>query len=1104
MPSDSDGGGTPAPTPTTPGRGGGNNRRNRGHGGRGGRGRGGGRGPPQRPRFTGEDSAMQGHTFDVRSESKSDQFLKTQKFLANYVGRKYTENAAEFVHAVKELELDDPEEPDEPDEEFETPTAIQIKKWEAAYKRYKKKLEAYRNFKATLYSLVIGQCSPALQEKLRAHNDFEGAHMNGVELLKIIRTLTHSFEDIKELSDSVVTARMRFYGFRQRPGQPLQEYYEQFLGQVEMLEQAGVTLIDEALAMQEATRNQRAEPSNADVQAAKQRALATHFIIGARRDLYGDFLGQMRNDYLSNQDIYPKTLQEAYAVLENRVHIGPRFVPQYDATAFATHGEESDLAGIRCYNCQEMGHYANDCTNPHRTRAQGPASGDNEEEATQMLMSGVEGATSESPQFSFSQAHGRNIPATWILLDNQSTVDIFKNKALLSNIREVQGTMTVHCNAGTRVTKMQGDLPGYGTVWYDPKGIANILSLRQVRKKYHVQYDSGKDDAFLVTKPDGKQFRFMQSTGGLYVLDTADSSGVVLVNTVADNTTRYTNADYSRAKQARELQIKIGRPSTKQFLKIIDRNLLKNCPVSRADVLAAEDIFGPDVGSLKGKTVRRKPHRVRPVFSNLPTEVMARYKDVTLTADVMFVNEIPFLVTKSRNIHLGTVSALENRSSATLMKAIRPVLNIYRRGGFTVRTMLMDGEFIPIRGELATLGVALNETGRDEHVGDIERYIRTVKERCRSVYCMLPFKQIPGRMLIELVKYSVFWLNSFPHERGISDTLSPRAIVCGQSSVDCQRHCKYEFGQYVQAHEQHDNTIDNKRTVGAIALRPTGNDQGNYFFLSLLTGRVLNRTHATKLPMPGEVIERVHLLAQRQNAQPGLVFADREHVPLDGADDDGDVLFDVDDDDDPYYPTDDYDDDSVDSGVYEAENYHDGIADVEAYPPPEGAGGIEGVENNNYENNNYENENNNYENENENDGNFGNENENENDANENENENDRNEEQIDDGNVENEEIEIELEDDGGNQHNEMNNMPAIIEQDESDNEDGVGHEAGNDETDEEEVEDEGVDPVEQGVEDEEVEDEEMGMIEQNNNESATGDDDDDNNNDIPEIGRAHV
>jgi len=63
------------------------------------------------------------------------------------------------------------------------------------------------------------------------------------------------------------------------------------------------------------------------------------------------------------------------------------------------------------------------------------------------------------------------------------------------------------------------------------------------------------------------------------------------------------------------------------------------------------------------------------------------------------------------------------------------------------------------------------------------------------------------------------------------------------------------------------------RTVGAIALRPTGNHQGGHFFFSLSTGRVLNRSHWTVLPMPTDVIDRVHKMSRRDETEVTLYFA---------------------------------------------------------------------------------------------------------------------------------------------------------------------------------------------------------------------------------------
>jgi hypothetical protein len=138
--------------------------------------------------------------------------------------------------------------------------------------------------------------------------------------------------------------------------------------------------------------------------------------------------------------------------------------------------------------------------------------------------------------------------------------------------------------------------------------------------------------------------------------------------------------------------------------------------------------------------------------------------------------------------------------------------------------MQMDGQFKEITGDLADIGITLNTVARGEHIQEAERYIRTIKERARCVYNILPFTNIPGRMVAGLIYYCVFWLNSFPARHGVSDALSPRAIVSG-SHIDFNKHCKLEFGAYVQAHKEHDNTMATQ-TTGAIALCPTGNAQG--------------------------------------------------------------------------------------------------------------------------------------------------------------------------------------------------------------------------------------------------------------------------------------
>ena len=114
--------------------------------------------------------------------------------------------------------------------------------------------------------------------------------------------------------------------------------------------------------------------------------------------------------------------------------------------------------------------------------------------------------------------------------------------------------------------------------------------------------------------------------------------------------------------------------------------------------------------------------------------------------------------------------------------------------------------------------------------------------------------------------------------------MSPRAIMTGKR-ITYDKHCKLEFGTYVQTHKKHNNSMDS-RTSGAIALRPSGNEQGGHYFLSLHTGKRILRNNWTVLPMPNDVVDAIHRLAAASKQARGIKFMDRDSNILTDADKD--------------------------------------------------------------------------------------------------------------------------------------------------------------------------------------------------------------------------
>ncbi len=91
----------------------------------------------------------------------------------------------------------------------------------------------------------------------------------------------------------------------------------------------------------------------------------------------------------------------------------------------------------------------------------------------------------------------------------------------------------------------------------------------------------------------------------------------------------------------------IGNPSKKDFRGMVSNHLVTNCPLTHANITNACQIFGPDLASIRRKTVWRTPEPVVVDYVANPRILMDRIGIVTLAADIFFVDGTALLITLS-------------------------------------------------------------------------------------------------------------------------------------------------------------------------------------------------------------------------------------------------------------------------------------------------------------------------------------------------------------------------------------------------------------------------------------------------------------------------
>jgi len=813
-----------------------------------------------------------------------------------------------------------------------------------AWRSHRETTESLKKSRGKVYSLLLGQCTQVLVDKMKQDTDWVAISesFDPTLLFKLIEKFVLKQSDNQYATAVLIAEQLSILTFRQDDHLGNASYYDRFTTRVEVARQAGVCYYSPALLEDKATQLKLGgydtlaiDVKKTVIDLVEQEYLAYLFLNNSNAKLHSQLKKDVANDYSKgNTEAYPTdihkalTLMNEYKPLKLNTPTDPA-----QGTAFATKGSETKkksskgaAAGGKYLKAAEWNALSSE-EQQKIIESRSKSKGDDDDKSTsssksikslsktlksleksnrklKKSVSALQKCNEDGEESSISSSEGsnhfqmdldlleernpkivlalkssknvdldlRNV----LLLDNQSTFDLCCNKKFTSQITKATNALTMTSNGGgLRITE-KCKIPGYRyPVWYSKKAITNIICLKNLIKCYRVTYDSEVDTTFVVHRsasglPD---LLFEMHPCGLHVCYPKKMGQFGFVQTVQDNMKLFSKRQLAGAHRARELHERLLCPSTSDYRAIVSAGGVPGSDVTLDDVKAAEVIWGRSVLKMKGNMTRKNGKRMTQSIVKVPTELIKLHKNVELAIDCFFVNKHTFFTTISTKICFTTITHLTKRNKEDIWVALLATYKMYLMRGFRIVVVKGDQEFASISDLVAGLPTMprLDWAAASQHCGLIERNIRFLKEKIRSLRHSVPFERVPGIMVVRMVLHVVKFVNGFPRRGG------PKLYSPGEIMTDRRLHAddlRLGFGTYCQVaeHVEPRNSLA-PRTRAAISLGNSGNLSGGQVFLALDTGHTITRHQWVELPMPPAVIARVNVLGK---AEPSiLTFTDR-------------------------------------------------------------------------------------------------------------------------------------------------------------------------------------------------------------------------------------
>jgi hypothetical protein len=194
---------------------------------------------PTKKEFVTKVLGLKSHTFDIGNAKYAAKYKKTVNDIANHIQREY-KGGADITKAIKELSLPTLRVPGYPTAKAGATVVNpgEIFLWQKDVAAVKKQIVQLEDNKKRAYVLIIGQCSPNLDSKLKGSAMFVQAKANqdAVQLLLVIQGYCCHFDDHQQRTWALKQAKHQVSTYYQAHNVTNTEYVEHFKALISVVE----------------------------------------------------------------------------------------------------------------------------------------------------------------------------------------------------------------------------------------------------------------------------------------------------------------------------------------------------------------------------------------------------------------------------------------------------------------------------------------------------------------------------------------------------------------------------------------------------------------------------------------------------------------------------------------------------------------------------------------------------------------------------------------------------------------------------------------------------------------------------------------------------